>query len=107
MDEDPGDLQPEYLHGLSFQQTSHGIKFYLDRKNNSRVLVLCPRLEDWIIRVGRSCKMKMSDFHLPNRSQDLHKVLGKTSKPHDLVHDLVKQCFPKSSMLQALRTWLS
>ena len=63
VDEDPGATQPPYMKQLSLsREIAHlGLKLYLDTSRNNRVIVLCPRLEEWLLRAVRDTGFDIGD----------------------------------------------
>lgn len=78
VDEDPGKTQPRYMAQLSLsQEIVHlGLKLYLDRSRNNRVVVLCPALEEWLLRAATDLGLNMAHYGLPNRATELHSVIN-------------------------------
>ncbi|MCI0540361.1 MAG: hypothetical protein L0Z50_34595 [Verrucomicrobiales bacterium] len=62
VDEDPRGEQGSYLRRLKEASYSHGIRLLLDEKGNNRVIVLCPRLEEWLVAAAKESGLKMTDF---------------------------------------------
>lgn len=54
VDEDPGSVQPAYLARMEVLRDlpQSGLKMLEDVARANRVVLLCPKLEDWIIRVA-------------------------------------------------------
>ena len=55
LDEDPYSAQPPYLKRILAKSDSkvldkYGIKVVIDANKNNRIVLLCPRLEEWIIK---------------------------------------------------------
>ena len=52
VDEDPNSIPPAYLSKMQVSQeiSNRGLRVLLDDSRGNRVVVLCPKLEDWIIR---------------------------------------------------------
>ena len=78
VDEDPGATQPPYMKQLSLSReiTHLGLKLYLDRSRNNRVIVLCPRLEEWLLRAVRDTGLDIETYRLPRRANALHSVIN-------------------------------
>ena len=69
VDEDPEATQPTYMARLSLRNESAelGLKLYLDSSRNNRIVVLCPKLEDWLLSAADDSGLSMSAFGLPDR----------------------------------------
>lgn len=78
VDEDPRSAQPSYIKSTQLHQecTSLNIKLWLDRKRRNRIIMLCPRLEEWIIKAVKDAGQKMGDFGVSNNPYVLHSELG-------------------------------
>jgi hypothetical protein len=77
IDEDPGDSQPKYIASmLLLKHDRHSdLKIYKDNKNNFLV-VLCPVLEEWILKTAGLEKIKMTDYNLPGNASRFHKIIN-------------------------------
>ncbi len=53
VDEDPLSSQPSYIEKLRLQSHEHQIKILYDEKAQNRLIVLCPRLEEWVLRAAQ------------------------------------------------------
>ena len=78
LDEDPGATQPTYMTHLTLsdENVQLGLKLYRDASRNNRIVVLCPKLEDWLIRAAGDSDLSMSTYGLPDRANALHKVIN-------------------------------
>ena len=79
-DEDPGSPQPKYLSGLSIVQDipAQGLKIFEDSAHNNRVVLLSPKLEDWILLAARDAQVSLSDrrYNLPTSPTSLHREIN-------------------------------
>ena len=72
VDEDPGATQPTYMRHLSLNQdmANLGLRLYFDSSRNHRVVVLCPRLEEWLLRAAGDLEFDMErTYRLPSRGK--------------------------------------
>jgi len=79
IDEDPGKARHPYLRRLSSlgRDDRHGLELLIDRERNNFVVMLCPRLEEWILTVAKECGIDVRrDFGLPDRGDELHRILS-------------------------------
>ena len=78
VDEDPGKTQPTYMSQISLSRdfANLGLKLYLDRNRNNRVVVLRPRLEEWLLRAAADLGLSMRDYGLPERVNRFHRVIN-------------------------------
>lgn len=106
IDEDPDSVQPQkYLR--KFRETEHsesnGLKMLLHSRRNNRLVVLCPRLEEWIIRAARDARIPLSRYNLPRHPEHLHEVINlRQNRFQELVEDLMES----SDRVRALTTHL-
>lgn len=78
VDQDPGAPQPHYLLGLENLPhiTKYGLIELVDRNRDNVLIIVCPRLEDWIVDIARRQQIKLREFGLPDKPNDLHKVIN-------------------------------
>ena len=78
VDEDPGKTQPTYMARLSLsrERANIGLKVYVDNNLNHRVVVLCPVLEEWLLRAARDAEFDMETYGLPDSAGALHRVIN-------------------------------
>src|SRR5215475_8424939 len=62
VDEDPGSAVPSYMKSLTEQNWEHGIRLLIDKARNNRVIILSPRLEEWLVQTTKSTGLKLTDF---------------------------------------------
>jgi hypothetical protein len=74
-DEDPESAQPGVLKTLTFDFVASGIKAGTDPSGNT-ILILCPRLEEWVVKIAGESKIHLRDFYLPEKPKDLHKSIN-------------------------------
>jgi hypothetical protein len=74
VDEDPQTRQPTYISGLGNPiATNHDIKIFHDFTNNNTIVMLCPRLEEWLYNTATRNKIQHTDYGLQSNPGDLHK----------------------------------
>ena len=78
IDEDPGSFPPAYLGRMTLSDDSPelGLKVYRDSRKSNTVVVLCPKLEDWILDAARAVGLNVRDYGLPSRPRELHGVVN-------------------------------
>jgi len=106
IDEDPNRFQPEDIQ--RFTETNFmnrdQIRILHHNQRNNRLIVLCPRLEEWIIGASREAHMDLRNYNLPNDPNQLHEIINiRITKFRQLVKDLLRQ---RSSRVRSLRIWL-
>ena len=104
IDEDPDSVKTSHEKDLKFIKESEGIKYFTDKSGN-KILVLKDKLEDWIISASRQHKIMLSEFGLPEKSDDLHDVINqKLSNFEKLLDEMIAKNNPA---IIKLKTWLN
>ena len=107
VDEDPGTARPTYMTHLTLsdEDVQLGLKLYLDRSRNNRIVVLYPRLEEWLIRAAGDSGLSMNDYRLPDWGNALHKAINLDErKIQRLLSDLYAAGSPRLLELRSLLT---
>jgi len=109
VDEDPNSPTPVQFGRLLKQEdySEWGIISYLNGRRNSRLLVLCPTLEGWLLQSARSSGIRLDDprYGLPVSINSLHRTInGKLDKLDLLVNDLLIAQSPRILKLKELLT---
>jgi hypothetical protein len=75
VDEDPDSDQPRDLVSYQQVQASEGL-LLLVRQGSSgqRLIVVRPRLEDWLIQRARACGVDPRQYQLPGTAKELHNI---------------------------------
>jgi len=101
IDEDPFSVQPSYLKQLQEKgDLSHyGLKILNDKSKNNVLIILCPRLEEWVLEASKNAGIDIKRYNLPDDGEELHKVINTDLQKFErLVNDLKG----KSKMIKAL-----
>ena len=107
VDEDPEATQPRYMTRLSLgrERAELGLKLYLDRDRNNRIVVLCPKLEDWLLRAAVYSGLSMNTYSLPSRANELHREINLDERKIErLLADLDNSGSPRLLELRRLLT---
>lgn len=103
VDEDPSGDRPRYLDTLRLLQNQHEITLLRDDKRANHVIVLCPRLEEWIIKATEEAGVNIGRYHLPNEGEKLHRVINfDLRKMERLISDLKEE----SERINVLKSYL-
>jgi hypothetical protein len=103
VDQDPLSIQPPYLDKLSLVYHQHKIKIFHDTERDNYVVVLCPRLEDWILEATKEAKVDIKRYNLPTDGDELHKTINtKIGRFEELIDNLRK----KSKMMKVLEKFI-
>ena len=75
IDEDPASAQPRELSNYKQIQSEEGLKL-LARNNdkNKKLIIVCPRLEEWFIDRAKSSGIQPKDYGLPDDPDRLHSI---------------------------------
>lgn len=94
IDQDPDSPQPIYVkNASSYKLLSHvDINILHDSSRNNDLIMLCPRLEDWILKSAKEAKIDVSQHGLPGDVKLLHKVLDhQLNEFRILLHIMLKR----------------
>lgn len=79
------------------------IKILYYRWLNNTLIILCPRLEEWIIEASKEAHIALRDFGLPDSATALHEVINLRT---DRFEDLVRSLMAKSARVRELQRLL-
>lgn len=75
IDEDPSSAQPRDLANYKEIQAAEGLRLLARRDDkNKRLIIVCPRLEDWLIARAKSSGIKPEEYRLPSDPDRLHSI---------------------------------
>jgi len=102
IDEDPQSSQnPDLRQFTELERLNKArIKVLHYRWLNNSLVVLCPRLEEWIIAAAREAQIYLRDYDLPDDPVALHEVINLRT---DRFEDLVKALVGRSSRIRELQ----
>lgn len=92
VDEDPGSSKPCSMSEMRLEKEIDeiNVKIFSD-KNRNRLIVLCPKLEEWVLGCVKETKIEIEKYNLPNNAKKLHEVININLKSFkDLINDLLK-----------------
>ena len=76
VDEDFGSAEPATLSKFVEMSVSHDVKLKVDKSQNNRLIVICPRLEPWLIKTAKAAGVKMEEFSLSENVQVLDSMIN-------------------------------
>lgn len=81
VDQDPGSVQPKRLAELPVKENRQDLGLQLRTKlgSGARLVVICPRLEEWLYDAASESDVDPRSFRLPTSPRDLKKEVN-----HDL-----------------------
>ena len=93
IDEDPKSAQPKLLMAAPIIEEKHQIKI---RKSpiGFRLIVICPKLEDWLITTAMQSNIEIKEFGLSDSPNQLHREINNKLDRLDL---LVKRLLESKS----------
>ena len=62
VDEDPGVTKPAYFECLVELKWDQGIRLLEDKERGNRMVILSPRLEEWLVQSAKDSGVKMTDY---------------------------------------------
>ena len=105
IDEDPTSAQPRNLENYKQMQAGEGIQLLIRRDDkNKRLIIICPRLEDWLIDRAKSSGIRIEEYGLPSNPDCLHSIPRYEQKEgfRRFLAELTKQ----DKGMQLLRRWI-
>jgi hypothetical protein len=91
---------------LKKQCQAHGVPVLIDEARNNRIIVLSPRLEDWLVQTAKSAGLKMTDFGFEsdNGVQLYAEINQRLGSLQQLLKVLLAAKSPRLLRLQSLLT---
>lgn len=75
--------------GIVQDTPGRGLRLLSDTARGNHIVVLCPKLEDWIVRAAREADTDLANYNLPTDPKVLHGVINqRLSNFQRLVEDL-------------------
>ena len=109
VDEDPGEIQPFQLRQMRLvdEHDDTGLRVYRDRQLGNQVVVICPRLEEWLTDSAKEVNIDLANrrYNLPRNPVSLHRVINRDlRKLNRLIDDLIAAQSPRILKLKELLT---
>jgi len=106
VDEDPWSIQPPHLGKFKEKQnlTSYNLKILHQTSKNNTLIILCPRLEEWILEAAREAGIDSERYNLLNDPAKLHQQINIHI---DKFQKLVKKLKTESNRLKKLEKYLT
>jgi hypothetical protein len=90
IDEDPSSAQPPYLATLVIESDQHGLRVFRDPARQHRVVIVRPRLEEWLIATAQHAQVQVADFGFSERGNAMHRdINSKLPKLEELIEALL------------------
>ena len=93
MDEDPGVTVPSYVQRLSEIRDQCSVRMLNDNERSNLIIVLRPRLEEWLVNSARESGVKLTDFGFgSDQGLKLHsEINGRLASLSRLVSTLIEK----------------
>ncbi|UCD52675.1 MAG: hypothetical protein JSW27_08565 [Phycisphaerales bacterium] len=105
VDEDPASAQPHDLNNYDIAAEVEGLRLLSRRdQRNRRMVVICPRLEDWLLQRARASGVEPQDHGLPDHPRQLH-GMGRYDLKSGFGPFLTK-LIDRDKALSVLREWI-
>jgi hypothetical protein len=106
IDEDPLAVPDPYLKLFTLSTNEKSLRLFVENNGNRRIVVIRPRLEDWILQTAKISKVSMKDFDLPGTSKELHDILNNYPRKKIRFKELVEHLLEVSDRVQLLKQLL-
>jgi hypothetical protein len=104
VDEDPNSVQPSYLVKAKLLATEYDISVREDENRGNRIIIVKPRLEEWLIKTAAGAGVSMEEFGLSSNPNELHREI--TSRIPALEKLIQRLCELKEKRIVHLRKQL-
>jgi hypothetical protein len=105
VDEDPSSAQPRDLSNYKEVQAAEGLRLLARRDDkNKRLIIVCPRLEDWLIARAKSSGIRPEDYGLPSDPDRLHSI--PRYEQNDGFRRFLAELKERDKGLHLLRRWI-
>jgi hypothetical protein len=105
IDEDPTSAQPRDLSNYKQIQTAEGLRFFVrNNDENKKLIIVCPRLEDWFIKRAELSGIRLEDYGLPGNPDRLHSIPRYDNKDGFL--RFLVELMEKDKGMRLLQKWL-
>lgn len=106
VDEDPASAQPRDLNNYQEEvQTTEGLRLLTRQgKGAQRLILVCPKLEDWLIHRARSIGIEPENYGLPADPNRLHSIPRYEQK--EGFRHFLAELKERDSGMHLLRRWI-
>lgn len=74
IDEDPESAQPKYTNICKVIKSEHDIVVRFHKKKQNILIILRPRLEEWVLQTAIEAQADITQYGLPNNPKELHSI---------------------------------
>lgn len=106
VDEDPHSIQTQSHELANYQEIANdmGLRLLLNKHGNKKIIILCPKIEDWLLQRAKSSNIDLKHYYLPNNSKELKKITNYDSK--DGFKRFLSELKEKDKGMKLLQEWL-
>jgi len=105
VDEDPASAQPRDLSSYEEVEVAEGLRLLVRRGSSERrLIVVCPRLEEWLIERAHLSDVKPKDYNLPDDASRLHSIARYDRK--DGFQQFLAELIDRDKGVRLLRRWV-
>ena len=105
VDDDPGVTKPAYFKCLAESNWDQGIRLLEDKERGNRIVILSPRLEEWLVQSAKQSGLKMTDYGFASdNGLQLHAEINQRLKSLNSLVSSLMEC--KSQRLLYLKSLL-
>ncbi|MFQ5891233.1 MAG: hypothetical protein ACE5HW_00375 [Candidatus Methanofastidiosia archaeon] len=78
VDEDPWSGQPSYIKRMRKKDglSRYELKVLHDNSRDNNLVVICPRLEEWILRTAKEAGIDVRRYNLPNNDRKFREIIN-------------------------------
>jgi hypothetical protein len=106
VDEDPDSSQPRDLSNYQQIDFAEGLRLLVRRGSScQKLIVVCPRLEEWLYLRAKSSDIQPEKYGLPANSDHLHSIPRYEKKDGFL--RFLEELMAKDKGMRLLRQWIS
>jgi hypothetical protein len=105
IDEDPSSAQPRDLSNYRQIKSAEGLRLLVRSNNeNKKLIIVCPRLEDWFIERAKLSGIRPENYGLPCDPNRLHSIPRYDNK--EGFKRFLAELKEKDKGMKLLRQWL-
>lgn len=109
IDEDPGKSCPSYINNCNFvnmSTTNVDVKVKYDNARKNYIVLICPDLEPWILKITNLENIDITSYGLSNDPDILHDELTVSEKKRNSFKQLIIDLEAKSNHIKTLKALL-
>ena len=107
VDEDPDKSQPPLLRNFEEFANDERANIRILRLNEAKLIILRPRVEEWILEVARNSGLDVKKYGLPEDADKLHECLKPKRQREQKIHKKFREFLGDLTDSHELRTLLS